>query len=71
MLIIMVIHSTSGSPTSVDGLAGAGVLLYAKSHRQVDFQLRLEQPLEASQVPGLLFLKETKVEGGGRNCCCC
>ena len=46
----------------MDGFAGAGVLLYAKSHRQVDFQLRLRQPLEASQVSGLLFLWKRKLK---------
>ena len=50
----MFTHSRSGSPNSVDGCAGAGIFLFAKSHRQSDSSFALDscrgQPSQETPV---------------------
>ena len=36
MLNILLFHSVTGSPNGVGAFAGTGILLNAKSHRQLD-----------------------------------
>ena len=58
----MFTHSRSGSPNSVDGCAGARILLFAKSHRQLDssFAPRQLPKLAQSRVSSSLSLTRVK-----------
>ena len=73
MLLLVVIHSTSGSPNSVDGCAGAGIFLFAKSHRQSDSSFALDscrgQP--SLETPVLGLMKQLTMLLGCRGCECC